>query len=62
MRRLEALDAAESLDELRELRSNKLHQLQGDHKGQWAIWISGQWRICFTWRDGAAEVEIVDYH
>ena len=38
-------------------------KLAGDRKGQYSIRINGQFRICFTWRDGNAhEVEIVDYH
>jgi len=37
--------------------------LKGDRKGQHAIRINDQWRICFRWVDGGAEdVEIVDYH
>ena len=37
--------------------------LKGTRKGQHSIRINDQWRICFTWRDGAAlNVEIVDYH
>jgi toxin HigB-1 len=55
--------AAGDLDDLRLPPSNKLHALGGDPKGQHAIWINDQWRICFRWRDGGAdEVEITDYH
>jgi proteic killer suppression protein len=40
-----------------------LEALEGDRRGQHSIRINDQWRICFRWRDGAAEaVEIVDYH
>jgi proteic killer suppression protein len=43
--------------------SNKLHPLRGDRKGQQALWINSQWRVCFVWRDGDAyDVEITDYH
>ena len=64
-KRLEILDAATSLDDLRALPSNRLEALRGDRAGQFSIRINQQWRICFTWRDGAlgpADVEIVDYH
>lgn len=62
-RKLAAIDAAHSLDDLRAPPSNKLHTLQGDRAGQWAIWINTQWRICFVWKDGMArDVEITDYH
>jgi len=64
-RRLEILDAATSLDELRALRSNRLEALKGDRTGQFSIRINDQWRICFAWPRGSrgpSNVEIVDYH
>ena len=64
-RRLEVLDAAVSLDELRALRSNRLEALKGKRAGQFSIRINEQWRICFEWPRGAqgpSNVEIVDYH
>lgn len=63
MRRLTLLDAAISLDELGNLRGNRLHALKDDRAGQHSISISDQWRICFVWKDGDAyDVEIADYH
>jgi proteic killer suppression protein len=57
------LDAATSLDDLKLPPSNRLHALGADRKGQHAIWINDQWRVCFLWKDGGAEdVEITDYH
>jgi proteic killer suppression protein len=62
-RRLAALNAATSLEDLRAIRSNDLHPLTADRKGQWAIRVNMQWRICFRWDGGDAfDVEIVDYH
>ena len=64
-RRLTYLDAADSLQALRALRSNRLEALSGDRKGQYSIRINAQWRICFEWPDDATgphNVEIVDYH
>ena len=62
-RRLTLLDAAESLQDLAALRSNRLEVLRGDRVGQHSIRINLQWRICFRWTDdGPADVEIVDYH
>jgi proteic killer suppression protein len=64
-RRLEILDAAMSLAELRALPSNRLEALKGDRKGQFSIRINMQWRLCFEWSAGAAgpsNVVIVDYH
>lgn len=63
MRRLTLLDAAMSLDELGNLRGNRLHALKDDRAGQHSISINDQWRICFVWKDGDAyDVEIADYH
>ena len=62
-RRLARLDAALSLEDLRSPPGNKLHALRGDRKGQWALWINDQFRICFVWgAKGPENVEIVDYH
>lgn len=64
-RRLEVLDAATSLDELRALRSNRLEALKGNRAGQFSVRVNEQWRICFEWPRGArgpSNVEIVDYH
>jgi proteic killer suppression protein len=61
--KLEILDAAERLDDLRIPPSNRLEKLSGDRVGQYSIRINKQWRICFEWRDnGPYAVEIVDYH
>jgi len=61
--KLNMIEAAESLDDLRNPPSNRLHVLTGDRTGQHSISINMQWRICFVWKDGAAhDVEIIDYH
>jgi len=62
-RKLEILDAAEVLRDLRIPPSNRMEKLSGDRKGQYSIRINDQWRICFEWQGGDAyEVEIADYH
>ena len=62
-RKLEMLEAAQSLEDLRVPPGNRLEALSGDRKGQHSIRINRQWRICFVWHEGAADgVEIVDYH
>lgn len=60
---LAALEAAVSLKDLTPLKSVGLHKLTGDRKGQWAMTISGPWRICFQFRGGDAyDVAFVDFH
>jgi len=62
-RKLRMLDDAERLEDLAAVPGNRLETLGGDRKGQHSIRINDQWRLCFIWREGAAEgVEIVDYH
>ena len=57
------LDDAERLEDLAAVPGNRLEALGGGRKGQYSIRINDQWRLCFIWREGAAEsVEIVDYH
>jgi proteic killer suppression protein len=63
IRRLEYIDLATCLDDLKVPPSNRLHVLKDDRTGQFAISINDQWRICFTFIDGEAyDVEITDYH
>jgi proteic killer suppression protein len=62
-RKLEILEGAEILIDLRIPPNNHLEKLSKDRKGQYSIRINDQWRICFEWRGGDAyNVEIVDYH
>jgi len=61
--KLEILDAAGALQDLRIPPGNRLEKLAGDRAGQHSIRINNQWRICFVWRqENAYDVEIVDYH
>lgn len=61
--RLNQLDCATALDDLRLPPSNRLEALKGDRAGQWSIRINDQWRLCFCFEDGdASHVEIADYH
>lgn len=62
-KRLQILDSAVKLDDLKCLPSNRFEALSGDRKGQYSIRINKQWRVCFRWEnDEAIDVEIVDYH
>ena len=62
-RKLNWLNAAQTLADLRSPPGNRLEALAGNRKGQHSIRINDQWRICFVWRpDGPHDVEIVDYH
>lgn len=61
--KLARISAATSLEDLRELRGNRLEILQGDRQGQYSIRINDQYRICFRWlQENAYDVEIIDYH
>lgn len=62
-RKLELLNVARVLEDLRVPPGNRLEKLTGDRKGQHSIRINDRWRICFLWRSGDAyDVEITDYH
>lgn len=61
--KLDRLQAAEALDDLRIPPSNRLEALSGNRAGEHSIRINAQWRICFRWQEGHAhEVKITDYH
>jgi proteic killer suppression protein len=62
-RKLDMLDSAVRLNDLRSPPGNRLEALAGNRKGQHSIRINAQWRLCFVWtEEGPTEVEIVDYH
>ncbi len=62
-RKLDQINQAAELGDLRIPPGNRLEELRGDREGQHSIRINEQYRVCFTWTEGGAEeVEIVDYH
>jgi proteic killer suppression protein len=62
-RKLDLLDAAVTLQDLRVPPGNHLEALSGNRSGQHSIRINDQYRICFIWTDsGPDQVEIVGYH
>ena len=63
LRRLVALDSAQSLSDLKIPPGNRLEALTGGRKGQHSIRIDDRYRVCFTWREGNAEnVEITKHY
>ena len=63
-RKLDMLNAAVNLNDLKVPPANRLEKLTGDLEGHWSIRINDQYRIVFKWDDknGASEVRILDYH
>lgn len=63
LKKLRQLDAAQTLEDLKNPPGNKLEALKGDRSEQMSIRINQRLRICFRWDDGKAfQVHIVDYH
>jgi proteic killer suppression protein len=63
LRRLDMLNVAHTLGDLRSPPGNRLEALRGDLRGQHSIRVNDQWRIVFRWDSGDAhEVRILDYH
>lgn len=63
LRKLEYIDLAACLSDLKVPPSNRLHELERDRKGQHSISVNDQWRICFRFVDNDAyDVELTDYH
>ena len=62
-RKLEKLNRAKAVGDMRFPLGNRLHRLEHGRAGQWSISVSSTWRICFRWHEGDAyEVELIDYH
>ena len=63
IRKLDMLNAATQLQDLRFPPGNRLEALKGDRKGQHSVRINERYRVCFRWTEnGPEDVEIVDYH
>ena len=63
LNKLDILNAAGQLIDLRSPSGNRLETLQGDWQGFHSIRVNNQWRIVFEWRNGEAhQVELIDYH
>jgi proteic killer suppression protein len=62
-RKLQMLDDAVELRDLKSPPGNRLEALIGNRAGQHSIRINDQWRVCFVWtKAGPENVEIADYH
>ena len=63
VRKIDMLNRATSYQDLQAPPANHLHALHGDRQGQWAISVSGSWRLCFRFEAGDIFVlELVQYH
>lgn len=63
LRKLRLLNQARTLNDLRAPPGNRLEALKGERAHQHSLRVNDQWRICFTWREGApCDVQILDYH
>ncbi|GAA4401918.1 type II toxin-antitoxin system RelE/ParE family toxin [Tsukamurella soli] len=60
--KMQLIDAAGNVNDLRIPPGNRLEKLSGVRSGQHSIRINDQWRLCFRWDDGAHDLELVDYH
>jgi proteic killer suppression protein len=61
--KMQLIDAAENINDLRVPPGNRLEKLKGNREGQHSIRVNDQWRICFSWANGGAErAELTDYH
>lgn len=62
-RKMQILDAAGNINDLRVPPGNRLEKLQPPREGQYSIRVNDQYRLCFTWSDGGPDdVELTDYH
>ena len=61
--KLDLINAAQSLEDLKSPPGNRLEPLKGNLVGFHSIRINNQWRIVFRWQDSNAhDVQIIDYH
>ena len=59
---LTALDTAQSIEDM-DIPGFRLHPLKGEGRGRWSVWVNGNWRVTFEFKDGHAYVlDYEDYH
>ena len=59
---LAALHSAPLIEDL-DFPGYRLHPLKGADKGRWSIWVNGNWRLTFVFRDGHVfDLDFEDYH
>jgi len=59
---LAALETAVSVDDM-DIPGFRLHRLKGPDKARWSLWVNGNWRLTFEFRDGNAHIlDYEDYH
>ena len=62
-RKLDQLNSATELNDLRVPPANRLEALKGDRAGSHSIRVNDQWRIVFRWTgDATHDVDLMDYH
>ncbi|MFN8790601.1 MAG: type II toxin-antitoxin system RelE/ParE family toxin [Bdellovibrionales bacterium] len=62
-RKLDLLNAAANLNDLKMPPNNKLEALKGNLAGFHSIRVNDQWRVVFEWTElGPAKVRVIDYH
>ena len=63
VRKLDMLNSAHSIQDLRSPPGNRLEALRvGKWRGFHSIRVNDQWRVVFRWDHDAHDVQIVDYH
>ena len=62
LRKLDVLNGAHHLDDLRSPPANRLESLKGDFAGYHSIRVNDQWRLVFRWEEGVHDVSLMDYH
>jgi len=61
--KLDMLNGAAAVLDLKSPPGNRLEALKGDLKGFHSIRVNDQWRIVFSWQNnGAHDVRLMDYH
>lgn len=59
---LAALDTAQCVEDMN-VPGFRLHEMKGSDRGRWSVWVNGNWRLTFEFRDGHAHIlNYEDYH
>ena len=59
---LAAIDTARAIGDI-DIPGFRLHARKGVERGRWSVWVNGNWRLTFEFREGDAHIlDYEDYH
>ncbi len=60
---IHAIEQARKIQQIELFPGWKLHPLKGERRGEWSVWVTGNYRITFRVSgEDVSEIDLEDYH